>query len=275
MMHRFRRLAPRLAVPALLLAGVAVLAGCAATARNSLPPGTLEPDRFLYERGKDALEKHKWVAAREYFTEVFETYTQSTYRPDAKLGIGDTYMGEGTPEALVSAIGQFTEFLTFYPTHARADYAQYNLALAHFKQMRSPQRDQSETKQAVDEFETFIKRYPNSDLMPEAQARLREAKDRLGDHEYDVGLFYFHINWFQGAIQRFQGLLKDDPGYTHRDDVYYYLGESLVRIKQDAAALPYFAKLVDEFQKSDHLEDAKKRVAELTAKADPPATDHP
>ena len=52
---------------------------------------------------------------------------QSPYRPDAKLGIGDTYLGEGTREALVLAINEFREFLSFYPTNPRADYAQYKL----------------------------------------------------------------------------------------------------------------------------------------------------
>ena len=70
-------------------------------------------------------------------SQVTETYTQSPYRPDAKLGIGDTYLGEGTPEALVLALNEFQEFLAFYPTHPRADYAQYKLGMTHFRQMRS------------------------------------------------------------------------------------------------------------------------------------------
>ncbi len=278
MMPIIRRLLARAARPIACAAAALIVAGCASAGRNTVPPGTLEPDRFLFERGKAALDDHKWLTAREYFKEVFETYTQSTYRPDAKLGIGDTYIGEGTPEALVSAIGEFTEFLTFYPTHQRADYAQYQLSLAHFKQMRSAQRDQSETKDAISAFETFVARYPNSDLMPEARARLREAKDRLGDHEFGVGFFYYRIKWWSGAIDRFQSLLKEDPDYTGRDDVYYFLGESLLEAFTQrgadgpsqagvAQALPYFARIVDEFEQSDHLEDARKRVAELTARA--------
>jgi outer membrane protein assembly factor BamD len=264
--------------PGVLGVALAILfaTGCASSGRNALPPGTLEPDRFLYERGKAALDDHKWLTAREFFKDVFETYTQSTYRPDAKLGIGDTYMGEGSPGALVSAISEFTEFLTFYPTHPRADYAQYQLALAHFRQMRSAQRDQSETRDAISAFEAFVARYPSSDLMPEARAHLRDAKDRLGDHEYGVGLFYYRINWWAGAIERFQDLLKQDPQYTNRDNVYYYLGEAILKShargsdgptpEDMALALPYFSRLVDEFEQSDHLEDARKRVAELTAR---------
>src|SRR5207249_10679993 len=94
-----------------------------------------------------------------------QTYAQSAYRPDAKLGAGDTYLGEGTAEALVRASNEFREFLSFYPTNRRADYAQYKLGMAHFRQMRHPQRDQTETREAVREFEAFVARYPNSSLI--------------------------------------------------------------------------------------------------------------
>ena len=42
----------------------------------------------------DALNRKKWLTAREFFKQLNETYVQSPIRPDAKLGIGDTYVGE-------------------------------------------------------------------------------------------------------------------------------------------------------------------------------------
>ena len=132
---------------------LATAVGCVRRERpRVVPAGTLEPDKFLFEKGNDALAAKKWLNAREYFKQVVETYTQSPIRPDAKLGIGDTYLGEGTSEALVLAINEFQEFLSFYPTNHRADYAQYKLGLAHFRQMRKPQRDQTETREAIANF---------------------------------------------------------------------------------------------------------------------------
>ncbi|PYR31127.1 MAG: hypothetical protein DMF92_06425 [Acidobacteria bacterium] len=236
---------------------------CASYGRNALPPGTVEPDKFLFDRGMVALNDKKWLTAREFLKQVVETYTQSPYRPDAKLGIGDSYLGEGSAESLVLAINEFREFLSFYPTNRRADYAQYKLAMAHMRQMRGPQRDQTETREAVKEFQTFVERYPTSSLMPEAKAKLREALDRLGESDYLVGFFYFRARWYPGAIDRFQTLLKSDPAYSGRDAVYYYLAESMVKTKRQAEALPLYEKLVQEFEQSQHLAEAQKRIAEL------------
>jgi outer membrane protein assembly factor BamD len=249
--------------------GLVLAVACASTGRGAVPPGTTRPDQFLFEQGAAELKEEHWLTAREFFKQVTETYTQSPYRPDAKLGIGDTYLGEGTSESLVLAINEFQEFLSYYPTSPRADYAQYKLAMAYFRQMRAAQRDQTETRNAIREFETFLERYPNSSLAPDVRARLREARDRVGQHEYEVGRFYYRINNLAGAIDRLASLLKQDPEFTRRDAVYFYLGESLLKGNRPKEALPYYERLVSEFERSEHLDDARKRIAQLKNPAPP------
>src|SRR5262245_44830602 len=125
---------------ALALLVALFVAGCAGNSRRAVPPGTTQPDKFLFDRGTTELNEKHWLTAREFFKQVTETYTQSPYRPDAKLAIGDTYLGENTAESLVLGINEFQEYLAFYPTNPRADYAQYQLGIAHHKQMRAPER---------------------------------------------------------------------------------------------------------------------------------------
>jgi outer membrane protein assembly factor BamD len=266
-----RALAPsipaRCARVAAALALLASLTACTTTSFRP-PVGTLEPDKFLYERGSEALEARRWYTAREYFRHLVDSYPQSPFRALAKLGVGDTYLGEGTLEAQLMAINEFREFLSFYPTHDRADYAQYRLGMAHFNQMRNPYRDQTETKEAIAEFTTFVQRYPNSPLISDARARLREAKDRLGQYEFNVGLQYYRMRWYPGALDRFLTLLKEDPEYTYRDAVYYYVAQAMLRIERPFEALPFLERLIEEFEQSEHLENARRQAAEIRAQLD-------
>jgi outer membrane protein assembly factor BamD len=255
-------LGPRL-IFCVLVTAFAFGAACASSGRRTAPPGTSQPDKFLFDKGTEALNNKKWVTAREYFKQVTETYTQSPLRPDAKLGVGDSYLAERSNESLILAISEYQEFLSFYPTHPRADYAQYQIGMAHFRQMKTPQRDQTETRNTIREFDTFIARYPNSSLMDEVRSKLREARDRLGTSELEVGRFYYRIRWYPGAIDRLTALLKQDPEFSTRDAAYFYLAESLVKAKRQAEALPYFEKIISEFEQSEYLEDARKRIAEL------------
>ena len=247
----------------LLLALVA--GGCATGGPRQPPAGTSEPDKFLFDRGTENIERKRWIYAREYFRQLVDSYPTSRYRADAKLGIGDAYLGERSSESYVLAINEYREFLNFYPTHERAHYAQYQLAMCYFNQMRSPMRDQTETRDAIRELNTYITRYADKPLIGEARTKLREAKDRLADWDVGVAVHYYRIKWYPGAVGRLMPLVTADPEYTRRDAVYFYLGESFYKAQQMAQALPYYERLIKEFEQSEHLADAQKRVAEIKA----------
>jgi outer membrane protein assembly factor BamD len=246
----------------MLLVAALWASGCAAS-RSEVPPGTAEADVFLFTRGQAELKERNWIRAREYFRQIVDNYPQSPHRPDSKLAVGDTYIGEDTTESLLLAVNEFREFLTFYPTHPRADYAQYRLAVAYAEQMLAPERDQTATRDVIKELQVFMERYPNSALMADGRKLMREAKDRLSQASYRVGYYYYRARYYAGAIDRFQEVLKEDPEFTNRDAVYFHLAESLRLTDRKAEALPYYERLLKEFEVSEHLEEARKRVAEL------------
>ena len=257
-------------------AALCLLAGWAACASAPALPaaGSVDADKFLFDRGNESLKEKKWVSAREYFRKLVDTYPGSPHRADAKLGMGDAYLGEGRADSIVLAANEFREFLNFFPLNPRADYAQYKLAIAQQRQMLGPERDQTATKAALVEFDRFLQNHPNSQLRPEVEKLRREVRDRLSESEYRVGLFSYRSRNYGGAVARFTGILKEDPQYTYRDAVYYYLAESYVKVSQTALgpgkealvkdALSYYEKLIAEFTDSDYLERAKRRLKELT-----------
>jgi outer membrane protein assembly factor BamD len=264
-MRRLQRLSHRhLAVLTLALA-TTVLASAACVRPMRMPqPGEREPDKYLFDRGSEALKEKHWLEAREYFQRLVDQFPQSPYRQEARLGIGDAYLGEGGYDTLVIAAEKFREFLRYFPLNERADYAQYKVAVAESEQMLSADRDQTPTVTTLREIEAFLRLYPNSKYMPEALALQRKAKDRLSDSEFRVGQFYYRSRWYRGAVPRFETILKQNPEYLRRDAVYYHLAESLLRVGQTKQAYEYFTKLVEEFKVSDYLEATQARIAEIT-----------
>ena len=248
----------------LAVALLATVAACSGSFKKP-PTGTAEPDRFLFERGTEQLAARHWITAREYFRQLVDSYPQSPFRADAKLGIGDTFIGEKSSESFVLAANEFREFLTYYPTHRRADYAQFKLGMTSFYQMHGPERDQTETREAIKELTTFVENYPRSELLAEGQARLRDARDRLSQSEYRVGYFYWRSRWYPGAIDRFKSILASDPQFTNRDALYFYLADSLAKIPRPAEALPVYDRLLKEFERSEYQAEATKRSEALKA----------
>lgn len=250
------------------------------SACSSNPPVTAAPgeaDQILLDRGNAALKDRSWTRARTYFTELLDSYPQSPLRAEAKLGVGDSFLGENNSASYVYAQNEYREFLAFYPTNPRADYAQMQLGMVHFNQMLNPQRDQSATREAVKEFQVFLERYPRSPLINQVRQRLREAKDRLSDSDLEVGKTYHRIRLYSAAEERFRYVLKNDPEYTRKDELYFRLAETLEKWgipEKKREALPFYERLLAEYEQSEYLEEAKRRVdrlkLEVTA-APPPA----
>lgn len=238
-------------------------AACGGSASRLPPAGMMDPAEWLFERGNEHLTEKRWFSAREYFRRLVDGYPQSARREDAKLGIGDSFIGEDSVTSNVLAINEFREFLTFFPVSRRADYAQYRIALAYSRSMLSPQRDQTATKDTIREVETFLQRFPESEFKDEVQQIERESRDRLSQSEYEIGYFYARYNVCAGAVARFRGILVNDPAFTNRDAVYFHMAECLLKMGLPAEALPWFERVSVEFEKSEYLERAKRRVAEI------------
>jgi hypothetical protein len=106
---------------------------------------------------------------------------------------------------------------------------------------------------------------------------LREARDRLSTSEYRWVLL-LPAAVVSGGDRSAPHAAAERPGFTNRDAVYYYLAESLVRMNRQAEALPYYDRLVKEFDTSEYLERAQKRLQEfqaLTPPAEQPAAGTP
>jgi outer membrane protein assembly factor BamD len=246
----------------LVLPFLSVLIG-ACGAKGPVATGPGEADQILLERGQAALKEHSWTKARTYFSELLESYPQSPLRSEAKLGVGDSFLGENNAASYVYAQNEYREFLSFYPTNPRADYAQMQLGMVHFNQMLSPQRDQTETREAIKELQVFVDRFPRSSLINEVRKRLRDAKDRLADADMIVANFYLSIRLYSGAEPRYRHVLETDPEYTRKDSLYFHLAETLEKTDKKAEALPYYERLLSEYEKSEYLEEARRRVDRL------------
>jgi outer membrane protein assembly factor BamD len=233
-------------------------------------------DTILMELGQKELEDHDWTDARNYCQQLLDTYPRSQLAGDARICIADSYFHQKGAGNIVLAIAEYRDFLTFFPNHPRADYAQYQIALGYFKQIKGAERDQEPTRTAVEELNTLIDLYRNSLYAEEGRELLAECYERLAEHEYSVGRFYLKSRkWCRGAIPRLKGVLESYPTYTKSDEVYYYLGEAFMLCRSPSEAMSYYQQLVDDYPDSKYKSDAEKKLNELKSKAPDPQKGQP
>jgi outer membrane protein assembly factor BamD len=260
----------------LLLTIALVTLGCAHGGEVDVSTLASSSDQILWEAGEKAAQKKNWESARQIYKRIIDGFPQSEYGPGARLALGDSYFGEGGTASYILAIGSYRDFLTLYPSHPKSDYAQFRVAEAHFRQKNGPDRDQSETTKALDEYQRLLELYPQSAHVEEARTRIVECRQSLARAEFLAGFFYQRTRQAcRAAVSRYESILSEYPDYNEIDEVLLRIGQALAACNRTAEALPHLARLLEEFKTSRHADEAKRLYDLLAAKAPaapPPGT---
>jgi len=184
----------------------------------------------LLDKAEQFLAAKKWYKAQEILLFLDDNEAAREQQNRVKLFLADSYYGQGGTLNLVEALARYRTFLTFFPGDPRADHAQYRIGMAYFKQAPKFNRDQSPTENALFEFQKLLELYPGSDLAPEAEARIREARNLMAESEFGIGVFYFKWKGWEAAVGRFQTVLSEFPDYTKKPQVYRMLAQAYYKM---------------------------------------------
>jgi outer membrane protein assembly factor BamD len=261
------------------LAAVIVLAGCAGQKTATAKPDTnktesAEADKVLYERALNDLKHNRFDTARLSFQTLINTYPDSEYLAKAKLSIADSYFKEGGATGLTQAVAQYQDFITFFPFLDEAAYAQMQIGMAHYRRMEKADRDRTEALEAEAAFQAFMQKYPQTELAPKAEQRLREVQEVLADGDYRIASFYYLRRIDKAAAPRLLDLVARYPLYSDADHANWMLGSIYERNKRNDMASTYYARLVKEYPMSPLAAQAKAKLVKFGAPvpdADPTA----
>lgn len=252
----------------------ALLAASACTPQKKqvvIPPEVATSDEALFREG-ERLMKRDPERAMMYFRQIQESFSRSFFAQRAMLAIGDTYFEQGDEANLILAAAQYRSFLNLYPTSPSAPLAQYRVALCSYKNMLKSGRDQTKTEEALAEFKKTLSLFPLSEEAKLARDKIKECEDRLADHLFQIGDYYYRAKSYKAAVVRLNEILLKYPLFPQMDKVYFGLGDSFFLWGKHSEAVPYYTKLVTDYAKSKYGQKAQKRLKEIeAAKAKAPA----
>ena len=270
------RLGARAPLAALAAAGGLLAAVSCSHGQPDIATLTSNSDQVIWEAGQKALEKHNWEAARQHFKRILDGFPQSQYAPGARLALGDSYIKEGGTANDILAIAAYRDFLTLYPSHPQSDYAQFQVAEGYYRQRSGPDRDQTQTLHALEEYERLLDIYPSSPYVEKARERIKECRQTLARAEYMAGYFYQRTRQFcRAAVARYEGILKDYPDFDDLEQVLLHLAECLHAQGRTAEALPHLNRLIEVFPQSEEADTARNLMNDWAHEAPTPPSPAP
>jgi outer membrane protein assembly factor BamD len=218
-------------------------------------------DAEIYQLGLNYMKENDWAQAREAFRTVFENFPQSDYRIPAKLGHADAFFEEGRQASLLIAYQEYQDFISLFPFSPKACYAQLRMGLCYHKMMEKPDRDQTNTKKALDEFKKVVDNYPNCAQFAEAQKYLLETYSHLAEHEYLVAFYYHRTGRDIAAVERIKAIFKNYPEAVHQPKHYLTIARSLEKLAQTKEACTYYDQLLQKWPQSEEASHAQQGKA--------------
>ncbi len=247
----FRRLACCFSIIFCLLF---ILGGCARTQIQQ--NAGFDPERYIADADR-LIDEKDYDGARKILIEVKNRDTTKRYATLAHLKIADSYIKEGEVEI---GIEEYRRFLELYPDNQYASYAQYQIAMAYFSQIESPDRGAGAAQRALEEFFKLKKLYPRNPYKEIVELRIQKARNVIADGEFMVGEFYFKKGSYNAALNRLERLLEEFPDYKRADEVLILIGRSYKALKMQEKAKEAFGMLIERYPSSRFVSEASREI---------------
>ncbi|WP_110748854.1 outer membrane protein assembly factor BamD [Phyllobacterium leguminum] len=241
-----------------LIALAIPLAGCASKDDDldlSKYVETIDPADTLYNQGLANLEAGRLSEAAKKFAAIDRQHPYTDWARKALVMAAFTNYRQGNYDEAISMGKRYT---TLYPTSKEAAYAYYIIGLSYFRQIPDVTRDQAATRRAIAAMNEVVERYPQSEYVDDAKAKIRFARDQLAGKEMQVGRYYLERKEYLAAVKRFRTVVEEYSNTRHVEEALARLVEAYYALGLASEAQTAAAVLGQNFPDSQWYKDSYK-----------------
>lgn len=161
----------------------------------------------------------------------------------------------------------FTNFTTTFGYSPFTEEADYMIAYSYYKQSPSFRLDQDPSLKAINAFQDFANKYPESERVAECNKLIDELRSKLEEKAFTQGQLYYDLSQYQAAVTSFKNMLTEFPESSRAENVrflilkasYEYALKSVYAKRaeryEDAKAM--FTTYINRYPKGPHAKEAK------------------
>ncbi len=194
---------------------------------------------------------------------------EKNYDPNVIIKRAESFFEQ---EEYAEAIVEYQHFMELHRVHQLAPYAQFRLGEAHFKMIKTIDRDMSPVTRAQEAFEKLLRDYPGSKWEGDAQGMIRACRDYQAQNMMFIAQFYYRREAFYSAAHRFETVVKQFSDLDVAEDALYYLAMSYREMGLIDWAKDNLIVLNQRFPGSKHQSETRKLLARWNAEVPAPPT---
>lgn len=185
---------------------------------------------------------------------AFSTYGKKMYEPAAEL---------------------FRQFVTTYPESPYYEECLYMVGYCYYMASPRARLDQTPTMAALQYFQLYLDRYPNTERKQTVNTYIDEMLDKISYKAFLNASNYYVREHYKSAVLSLTNCLEDYPSSKYREEIMnmlfnakYYLAENSVdekKLDRFYAAQEEFYYFQEEFPESRFLPDMKKKMDSVEA----------
>jgi outer membrane protein assembly factor BamD len=126
----------------------------------------------------------------------------------------------------VTAGFYFRKFVTTYPDGKYTEECQFLSAYCYYLDSPKSSLDQESTNNALQEFETFVTKYPNISKIQECNKLMDELRNKLAEKSFNVARLYYRLGYYRAADIAFKTCLKDYPDSKFKEEATFMVVKS-------------------------------------------------
>ena len=213
-----------------------------------------------YAQAMAKFDKEDYLDAAEDFKIVTVQYPGSSLADSAQFHIAQCRYRRGE---FILAASECDMLIRTMPSSPLVVQARYMKAMSGYELSPQAELDQKYTREAIDDFQTFIEYFPTDSLSKDAAAKINELNNKLAKKEFENGKLYYRLEYFKAAIAYFDNVLDRYHDSQYADDALLGKARALRERHDDAGALDAIKLFYQKYPSSDlkpDVDDLKTKV---------------
>lgn len=152
--------------------------------------------QVAYNKAMYFYESEDYAEAANAFDTVTRVGRGTEFGQEAQYYLAESYYKD---KQYLLAASEYDRYVSYFPQDERRQEVEFKAAMCYYKLSPRFNLDQSKSYEAINRFQLFNNRYPDSDMVTEAADRIDELRSKLAEKSYSAAQFYVRTEQYKAA----------------------------------------------------------------------------